>query len=1635
MTKKTLFSILSVILISFCSFAQTTQTISTPGAGTFYVPCDVTSITIEAWGAGGAGGGSNRNGRHGGGGGGGGYTTDVFTVTPGQAINYTIGAGGIGGTGNGQDGGDTNILTLTANGGNGGNRGIPPGGNGGAGGGSSGGNTNTDGTNGQDGNGSIGGNGGNGANPNGGIGGNGVHNGSGFNGTTPGGGGGGAEATTFLIIFTVAENGGDGGNGQIRFTYTTNDTYCQPSFTGNRPITNVTFDNINNTTTNTLGGSSLESFCDLATVQQGSTTPISVKGRTNGNNTYFVTVFIDWNQNSIYENNATERYDIGTITNSTGIDNVTLNNSITAPLTATLGLTRMRVIMKFNSYVTGSCQSGSFGQAEDYSINVTPTLPCSAPTVQPQAPLSLTATGTSISGTFTYSNPAVDNYLVVMNTSGVQPTPNNGTTYTSFPNPGNNTVGAGNIVIDTDDDNIFTAAGLTTNTTYYFYVFSYNSNCTGGPLYNTANPLNASTTTTNNTYCTPSANNTNYYINNVRFLGTLQEAEHLNSGRATNGYGDYTNRSPKCEQAQGEGINVFVEARDQNYRGRFRAWVDWDRNGVFDNPGELVYSSGGTNILSTTFGFVIPAGQAVGDYRIRIRIKYGANPGPCGYLSRSETEDYIFTVVPSCNAIITSVTDGENCGPGQVSLSASGSANTASYNWYTTETGGTADPAQHSNTFLTPNIIATTTYYVAAVSTNSCESLVRQPVIATISPITDLEFTPTSPEVCGEDNVIEVSASGNSELVYLINEDFEGSGLGSFVNIENNASNNATNWTNRQSTLQFPVAGPYADIWLPAISSGINNNNFALAIYDISGTHHNSLTSSTNPSTADFLDLTLTFDLYYSRYEIDNVNVGDDYVSVQVATNAAGNNWTELNRYVTDIGIGTRFEKQTFDLSNYIDNPAETNIRVRIRYYGSYVDGAAVDNIKIFGNRPLTTTAFNWTSNIPVDVFTDLAATISYTPNTPIAGPIYVKPDYNSGQLEDDEFEFTAQATLANGCLTSEKIIIQNKTKVWIGNRNGSLDWNNANNWAPSGIPTIDNCVIIPSNCKIPNGPPLPPSINYNAYAKNLTIKSTGNLELLTTQNLIVKEAINIDNNGVFDIQDNASLLQIENFSNTGIAKIKRDTQPITRLDYTYWGSPVTESSNYKLNDLSPLTPTDRFFTWRPTINSGGAGDWLWMNPTTTDMKPGVGYAVLAPGNHTNDNSNPVVYPAEFVGTPENGTVNVNITMGTDANIGTSVFPGGPLVVAEDDQWNLIANPYPSAIDITDFLSYIDPNNPSIDNTAILDGTIYLWTHNSEPDAAYPDYFYGNYGINYTSDDYAKINYMGATTTYDQALSGGQFPTQFIASGQGFFILATNNGTAVFNNDMRVTSNNDNFFRQRSSNTSQNSTSSVSFEKHRLWLNLSNNNGGFSQILIGYAQGASLDWDRGLDGLAFGGNAVTFYSVIPDKILAIQGRPLPFTETDEVPLGFVATGQNSYTIGIDHLDAFFETQPIYLEDTYTGIVHDLKLNPYSFSSDAGRFNDRFILKYTDDTLGVSEFSNNLITIIAPQGNYIKVTSKNEPLNSIMVYDILGRTLIDRKDINITELTLNKRTLPSGTYIVKATLYNGKQKTQKVILKY
>ena len=124
---------------------------------------------------------------------------------------------------------------------------------------------------------------------------------------------------------------------------------------------------------------------------------------------------------------------------------------------------------------------------------ITTLAPCAAPTAQPVS-LVLTPTTSQISGSFSASTIIPSGYLVVRyltSAASSRVTPVNGTTYTTT----STNFGTGK-VLSAGTSTSFTDVGLSVGVSYTYFVYAYNNtNCGGGPVYDTLSPLTGAQST------------------------------------------------------------------------------------------------------------------------------------------------------------------------------------------------------------------------------------------------------------------------------------------------------------------------------------------------------------------------------------------------------------------------------------------------------------------------------------------------------------------------------------------------------------------------------------------------------------------------------------------------------------------------------------------------------------------------------------------------------------------------------------------------------------------------------------------------------------------------------------------------------------------------------------------------------------------------------------------------------------------------------------------------------------------------------------------------------------------------------------------------------------------------------------
>ena len=540
----------------------------------------------------------------------------------------------------------------------------------------------------------------------------------------------------------------------------------------------------------------------------------------------------------------------------------------------------------------------------------------------------------------------------------------------------------------------------------------------------------------------------------------------------------------------------------------------------------------------------------------------------------------------------------------------------------------------------------------------------------------------------------------------------------------------------------------------------------------------------------------------------------------------------------------------------------------------------------------------------------------------------------------------------------------------------------NGTGWSPPGAPTGDQNIEFTGNY----------NVAADVIACSCTVTS-GTVTISAGNNLILGDKLTVNAPGTLSFENNASLLQsgYTGTNNPSNINVKKNSTPIINDDFTYWSSPT--SGNQTLLNFSPNTQFDKFFIFN--------NDWANVDAATTIFAPGIGYAIRSPEGISA--TIPAAIPFQFTGVPNNGVIVVPVTAITDA-----FGPAG---------LRLIGNPYPSALDAD---AFIDANITTGTGTKTISGTLYFWTHN-----------HTLIGNNYSATDYATYTKLGGTGTVGvlTGIGNKNVPTKFIASGQGFFVEVDAPGTVTFNNAMRsaVNNANTNFYKIASKKTE-------SLQSHRVWLNLTNNSENFSQALVGYAAEATNLYDPGYDGTSFGGETYGLYSLLGNDELTIQARALPFVITDIVPLGYTINAAGNAVITIDHVDGIFlYDQKVYLEDKLLNVIHDVKSSPYNFSSAAGTFNDRFVLRYTGKTLGTKDFNLNENTVlVAKDRNELKIKSQQENIKQITVFDLLGRKVFDKEAIDTNEFRTSNITVKKQMVVVKVTLSNGQVISKKVI---
>lgn len=586
-------------------------------------------------------------------------------------------------------------------------------------------------------------------------------------------------------------------------------------------------------------------------------------------------------------------------------------------------------------------------------------------------------------------------------------------------------------------------------------------------------------------------------------------------------------------------------------------------------------------------------------------------------------------------------------------------------------------------------------------------------------------------------------------------------------------------------------------------------------------------------------------------------------------------------------------------------------------------------------------------------------------------------------------------------------------------------------------------------------------SPNTSVYVNNQEVYLANELELnASTSNFYLRRESQL-------LQGTASA-----GANKGLGKLSVFQEgTVNNYAYNYWCSPVGASIAAAGNSLFGITqlgvPTSTTVTV-PTsilamnnydgISSVGAlaiapywiwkfsvkinyADWISVGSTST-IAAGEGFtmkgvsgsdATAVDGVINNIGSN---QRYDFRGKPNDGTIDIPVAT---------------------NQFTLTGNPYPSAIDLSMFLT--DAIN--------TDGIAYFWESNKTVNSHYIASYVGGYGT------FAPIS-RGGTGIYVSAAfwtfdgsgayvapiggipppPGSGFERRFCPVGQGFMVQGVANGIVQMKNNYRV------FVKEGKTNFSQ-------FEKRKNPIKASNflpeiiSVSGFDYTTVSRLPVPQIrlitQMDKGMtlpmvlafeptatDAADFAMDAKSINGDLDQEIyFGINGASytvdvIAFDYSKRIPIGFRNKVEATYKIKVDQIINFSGSENVYLHNKVSDVYYDIKKKSFDVTLPAGVNNKQYEITFKKFiTLGIDDSIIKSLTVY--QNNATKNMMINNPLQidlaSCNLYDMAGRLVFDKKKLgNNLNYEFPTSNLSDGIYIVNLFTKDKLQTSLKIIIK-
>ncbi|MCU0448467.1 MAG: T9SS type A sorting domain-containing protein [Bernardetiaceae bacterium] len=497
------------------------------------------------------------------------------------------------------------------------------------------------------------------------------------------------------------------------------------------------------------------------------------------------------------------------------------------------------------------------------------------------------------------------------------------------------------------------------------------------------------------------------------------------------------------------------------------------------------------------------------------------------------------------------------------------------------------------------------------------------------------------------------------------------------------------------------------------------------------------------------------------------------------------------------------------------------------------------------------------------------------------------------------------------------------------------------------------------------------PSVDQ-MYCRNLTVSPGRTLTVAGNTNLVLVSGTLNYTGATIEVQSGGSFIQTSTSTGdpvtngSSVFRVRRQGLGGSIAGYNYVASPVQNVAMSSIT-TSSILPTVRwkFDETGLTFNS------RWVSvPGTEILQPGRGYLVITPGMLTFSGQRP------FNQGGSGWSSSIAITR-TD-------LPGG-------NGYNIIGNPFPSDLDMTEFVS-----TNGVSGTDVITGEYWFW-HETTPN-----------GTGTIAGGAGNFVACSGLTDPDSA---------YAATGQGFYVRANNLGTAnvLFTNAMRD---------ERGPNAGNNNRTDffrTEETRERFRLSVSHPSGLQDNLLIGFAADFTDGYDRGWDATKLDGNSRLMLAAIQaSQRYAIAALPKP-TGGFELPLTLQIGASGDYTFVANRVTNH-TTEKLFLEDRQTGEYYYLDPNrAHTLRLEAGNYRERFYLRRANEVVDKQNDANLAQAEVYAYANELIVQAKTEA--TVQIYNLMGQLLASYPRV-VNEARLKTNVPAPGVYLVKVITATG-----------